>query len=249
MFPAIHGIVSQGGSRSYATILRDDYGADEVWPLVDITSGTTIPAFVNSNRDGVLSGWDLQNTAGPVLGTFAPYSDGITDYGNIATSSLSTAWTPKIGSVFVWAKVADATVWTDNTFRMIVSLYSVPSQRIEIYKANTPNVVEAIVAISSTTTTAIPTTTTDWFSIGASWQDVSTGNLARVYFNGVQVGGDISGFGAGIGTLQTSATIGARSTTLSWKGWLSYTSLNLGGVWTPSDFAAMHAAAAMAGAD
>ncbi|MBD3354305.1 MAG: hypothetical protein GF364_22675 [Candidatus Lokiarchaeota archaeon] len=240
-------------TRSYATILEEDYGADEVWPLVDIASGTTIHAHVNSNRDGTLTGWDLQNAAGPVPGTSAPYSDGANDCGNIYTSNgsdeLADIFDPAEGSFLAWAKVQAASAWTDGESRHILTLGPNSNNRIVLLKNATDNTVIMSYKAGNHADQVVynPFSSTDWFYIGMSWSVAD--DEVRAYLNGSQVGGTQTGLGTWAGDL-TNALIGAYfSTTAIWHGLLAYAAVKFGSVWTPTQFSEMHAAAATAGAD
>lgn len=244
---AMPGVIS---SVPYSSILINTYGASEVWPLVDIASGTTITAKVNTARNGTLAGWDLQNAAGPVPGTLAPFSDGTTtDSGNIFTTSLAGIFNGNVGSVFAWYRVANAGVWTDSTNRLGF-----------VAQVNSTNLVRLLRDVASNTlrlerrgggTVAVTDTSiggsTAWFSLGLSWDTGGSAEL-KAFINGSQVGSTATGIGTFTGTI-VSAVIGASTTlTANWHGWLAYTAVRFGSIWTPTQFANMHNAAASAGA-
>jgi hypothetical protein len=255
--PTSFPILPVGGpARTYAQILVEDFGASEVWPLVNIASGTTIPAFVNSARNGVLSGWALQNTPGPVPGTLAPFSDGTNDFGNIYSTGggvgFADIFNGNIGAAFMWLKAAGAGVWSDGLARRGINWTVNTSNRILIQKPGTANTIQAFHFGGGVNKNVAHTiSTTDWFSVGLSWNTGGGGEL-KVFVDGAQVGTTQTGLGAFTGTLgSTSTLIGSQEVapSLVWHGWLGYAASRNGSIWTPTNFADMHAAAAAAGPD
>jgi hypothetical protein len=221
-------------------------GATEIWPLLDMVSGTTIPAYINSARNGVESGWDLQNAASPIYGDTrsAPYSDGGTDFGNIFTSSLSSVYNGSIGSMLIFAKV-DAAAWTDGTQRCIMRFLSAGTAPITftgLYKSATNNSLMFQYTTNgggSTFTSAVSLST--WFCVGMSWKDASNGAEFRGFLNGAQIGSTVTvtTSNAKVGLSTTNTCIGAANTAgaQSHKGHLAMAAVKYGSVWTPSDFA------------
>lgn len=256
--PMAHRLISgrigtgQDATKSYAAILRDDYNADEVWPLVDIAAGVTIPALVNSDRNGTLQGWNLQNTAGPVTGTLAPYSDGANDYGNIltdvGTTGLKQIFNGTTGSAFVWGKVVNVGAWTDGAVRNLFRLEANATNYILLTKSNTNNRFQFLYFAGATLeiVNLNGLVTTDWFSVGMSWDKTAgASGEVKAIWNGAQTGATQTGLGVWAGAL-TKALIGAETTVpvSVWDGWMAYAAVKFGSVWSPADFLAMHNAAA-----
>jgi len=230
----------EGGAAAatYAEILRDTYGASEIWPLVNISSGTTISAFINSARNGTLTGWDLQNTAGPVTGTLAPYIDGTNDAGNILSASLTSIWSATEGGMLIWGNVS---AWS-GAFRTALSFYD-GSSRAQIQKHN-DNLIMRFYAGSDFGQGALPTTGA-WHSYGIRWSNSE--NLIAYTIDGVQQDTDI---GLSLPSTIDLAGIGEIGNgTLIWAGWLAYAAIWAGSAPSVADFLAMHNAAATAGAD
>ena len=245
----VPGVLDSGGGGDpgavYTQLLIDTYGASEVWRLTDIESGTGILAQVSSARDGVLQGWTLQTGGSPVSGeaTQAPYSDGVNDYGDIATASLSSIFNGQVGSVFMWFK-ADAAVWGSSADRTVLTLSqgNVSTNLILIRLSNSG--VEYFYRAGTVTETHIEAySSTNWTSAGINFN--LGGDLAQFALNGSQVGGDQSGLGTWSGgTL--AAVIGALTTVPSFVmlGSLAYLAVKFGSTWSIAEFAAMHAAVA-----
>lgn len=247
----ISTVLSGGGVAvpTYAEILRDTYGASEVYPLTDIPSGTTIHAFVSGGHDGILTGWDLQNTAGPVAGGSAPYSGGTGDVGNVL--AISTDFNGAVGSAFIFGKVSDVADWSDGATRELFNYKVNNNNWIRMYKHSTLglDVYVAIGGVAKIIRTS--TTTTDWFCLGVSWKDSANGNEVKAFFNGAQSGATQTGFGAWAGTIVTGV-IGSSSASPAanvWKGWLAYQAFKFGSIWTPTNFSDIYAARLTGGPD
>lgn len=207
-------------------------GADEVWPLVDIASGTTIPAFVNGARNGTLTGWDLQNTPGPVPGSLAPYLDGSNDKANIFTTSGSVGLKEVIDfneiSLFSWIKAADAATWTSGV-RWIWRLQWGASDHIAIASTGSnallfrrrQNGANKDITISSISSL-------NWMSVGLSIS--ATSGEMKAYIDGAQAGSTLTGIVSRTVVLDV-AVLGALDlltpATQQWKGWLAYAALNV----------------------
>lgn len=240
-------------ANNYAAILRRVYGASEVWPLVNIASGTAIPAYISSARNGSLVGWDLQNSAGPVTGTNAPYSDGVNDYGSLDTVSLGGIYNGAIGSAVICGKVSAAGDWADGIDRMLLYIYVNANNLIYISKHATLGLrgVAALGSAAKIATAGIPTNQTAWLQVGISWQDNANGDAAKLFVNGAQGGVTMSGFGAWAGA-PTILAVGSSNDSAAanvWKGWQAYCAVKFGSIWTPTNFANMYTALATAGAD
>lgn len=242
------GLMGGGGGScpdfDYEDVLINTYGADEVWPLVDIASGTTITAAVASARNGTLSGWDLKNAAGPFPCTFAPYSNDNADYGDIYSASLSGIFNGDVGSLFCWLKLS---TWTDGLTQYILLLQVDANNYFYVRKSSTNNriTISRTGSGSALNVNVNSLSYTDWFSLGLSW-DVNAGvdGEMKVFVQGAQSGSTSTGLGAFVGSLSSALTLvgSANKAALPLKGWIAYPAVNFGSAWTPTQFAEMHAA-------
>lgn len=250
MLPILNatGVIGGGVSNpTYAELLRDEYGASEIWPLVDIASGTTLSAFIDPARNGTLVGWDLQNAAGAVPGTLAPYLDGVNDYGDILTENGSTGLVDIFdyaeGSIFMWIKHETWTGITDYVFNLRVD----NSNRMIIFIGAANRVEYHYIAGGVDRTIFQSGVTGSWHSVGISWS--VSGNATKFYFDGAQLGATQGAPGTFVGTPSIMSIGSYSGNTFSWLGWLSYCALKFGSVWSNADFQAMHDAASTAGGD
>ena len=226
---------------TYARVLTDTYGADEVWPLVDISSGTAIHAYSNGSRDGTLSGWALQNEDGPVPGSDAPYSDGSSDYGNILTSGggvgLTDIFDSAKGSIIVWVKLNEDA----SGAKLILRLETDSNSRIDFRQNNTTPDTLGVYYVAEGTADFVEidvSALSTWSSLGISWDTAA--DEVKGYLNGSLIGSIQSGLGTWAGTMDT-AVIGAANTTPTnvFDGHLAYMAVKFGSVWSPSDFQGM----------
>lgn len=203
----------------FADTLVNTYGASEVWKLTDITSGTTIPAYVNSARNGVLQGWTLQNSASPVVedAGFAPFSDGTNDYGNLLTSSFQSLFNGDEGSLIAFVKF-NGVSWSDGATRRLFQL-TAGANEIVMNKNTAGGVVISRTATSLKTVTQSNPNTSNWCMVASTWS--VSNNRFRGYFNGSQVGTTQTGLSAWSGGSPTRVLIGASATNpfAVWHGW------------------------------
>lgn len=245
---------SAAAAVPYSTALVNSYGAAEVWPLVNIAGGTAITAKVAAARNGVLSGLTLQNTAGPVTNSLAPLWSGAAPYGNLLTSNgttgLADIFNGTTGSFFMWVKVAAAGVWTDGAFRRIFKFLADANNYISAYKSSTNGTIDFLYDAGGTvkTVSVSSLSSTGWFSVGMSWDKTAGANgEVKAYIDGAQVGTTQTALGTWVNTgwgtglaLLGANTVGASQ---NFSGWLAYSAIKFGAVWTAANFAAMHAAA------
>lgn len=241
------GDVSYG--PAYSGTLITTYGASEVYPLTDIASGTSIPAKVNASYNGTLGGWDLQNSVGPVPGTFAPYNDGsASDYGNLAP--LAAIWNGTIGAIGLCVKVSAAADWTDSTIRYLFRVRSDASNYIMVQKHSDNNKLRILASFGGGSGNFYITsmTSTDWLMVVLTYKDGNNGNEIKAYINGVANAGSITGLNVWSGSPGTVA-IGTdyAGSSSGWKGPIAYSFWKFGSVWTPTQIANMYAALSESG--
>ena len=222
----------------YATRLVNIYGASEVWRLTDIATGTAIPATVSSARNGVLSGWTLQNTASPITGETlkAPYLDGVNDFGNIFSASLASIFDPTLSSIALWIKL-DPSIAV--TFSRIFSLYSASDMYESLAKTYNS------ITWTATSYRVDPNTLADgttnkgvWQLLGASFDEPN--NLIILYDNGTEYSQPMSETWSGA---LTAALLGANppaaTPTQNTMCWMAYAMVKFGSVWRKADWDGM----------
>lgn len=234
LFPVVMG----GAKTPYDQLLINTYGASEVWPLVDIASGTAITAKVAAARNGTLTGWDLQNAAGPVAGTLAPLS-GTNDLGSIFTASLVSAFDGTAGSLIIWCKHTD---WT-TTDQYGMHLYNDVNNFVRItHDAANRLSWQYYAGGTALTRTKTSVTSTAWMCLGITWDKAA--DEVRCYYNGVQEGVTLTSLGVWSGNIQYAGILSFISANKKpWIGHGAYAAVKFGGVWTPTQMQAMYLAA------
>lgn len=240
------GLLDAGSDpgAAYAQLVIGTYGASEYMRLTDIESGTAITAQVDSARNGTLTGWTLQNGDSPVAGESLkpPLSDGVNDIGDIQTASLTSLFDSAEGGVFGWARVSDASVWTDGVFRYPLYLYVDGNNLVFVRKASLSNSLTMRYEAGGTQKTVnVSMSPVDWFSFALTWS-VSADEV-KGYINGSQESFTLSGLGTWVGSLAESTLGAIAGPALVWDGWLAHFALWAGSVPSDADIAAIHAAA------
>lgn len=239
-------------NAEYAAVLAQVYSASEVWPLVNIASGTTITATKLSARNGTLAGWDLRNTAGPFVGTLAPYADGANDYANIYSSNGSTGHADLFSGVTGWASIClkvDTGVWTDGASRFALFLSADGNNFVKLRKSNAANNTFEWAYRAGGTLLSVPIGSlgamTGWFQAVITWdKNAGASGEVKAYLNGTQQSTTQTSLGTWAGALAAAfaAVGGGNGLTNStvWKGWLAYVAVGYGAVLTPTQVAAMY---------
>ena len=195
------------------------------WPLSE-TSGAVANDISGNGYHGAYTGVDLAQP-GIGDGRTAPYFDGANDYTNVYSAGLAAAFNGAEGTLLVWARVADAGVWTDGASRYMMNLYVNASNRIHIVKSSSNNLVAMLYRANGTSQQhSFSAFTLSWLALALTWS--AADDEVCGYANGVAAGVPLSGLGAWAGVLSASTTvIGAYSTTPTgvYLGWLGHAAL------------------------
>lgn len=180
----------------------DDVSLVEVSPMVGIPT------------NGVVLG--SSSGAGGHLTTAYTF-DGTNDLVDTYSPSLNSIFNPSEGTVTGWAKVSGSGVWTDATFRTIVSLQADANNTILVRKTSTNNTLAfQYVAGSTSTSVTTTTSTTGYIFVALTWSKGS--DQVKAFLNGTQVGSTQTGMGTWTGNLSSSATNIGRSVNTFWSG-------------------------------
>jgi hypothetical protein len=109
--------------------------------------------------------------------------------------------------LFAWIKVSDVSVWTDSTFRWVVSLGADSNNLVRMYKPAAANSFtwEYIAGGTTDSVTKTSITETGWICVGLSVS--SSGDAMKAYWQGAQEGATQTGLGTFTGTLDSTPTI------------------------------------------
>lgn len=202
------------------------FGPLSYWPLNDV-SGTTAVCQVNTARNGTYSGPALANDSTGPFNTVAPYFDGINDFVNVYSTSLSDNYNGSELTTMLWLKVFDSSVWSDGVLRRPLMLPRIIlTDSLLLSKETTTNALKAM--YKNGKNVVYTGASADW--ICAVTTVSASGDLLALYINGTQIGTANSlGTWSG-GALNASFNvIGAgRNTGIEpFYGWLAH-----GAIWT-----------------
>ncbi len=151
------------------------YPLNELSGVVAYNYGTLGPT-----KNGVYTGTTLAQMAAPG-GGLAPLFDGVDD---VADTAMGLD--PQEGSVSVYAKVLDASVWTDGLRHCIYGWYCWDDNSFSIFLQYTGNLVGYQQNLwNGNPQRAVVTSTLSWFHCVATWSALADEML--FYFNGVPV--------------------------------------------------------------
>ena len=191
------------------------------WPLWE-TTGVNVDDYTTHDCFGVSV--DLGARAAGSDGVHqAALFDGVKSYVNVWSLGLKLRFNGAEGTIVIWPKVYDNTVWTDGLnhyaccFR--VDLNNQITTRVDatgsLYWNYIAGGVANIVALIATPLT--------FACLGLTWS--KSNDRMRAFYNGPQTGVDKNGLGVWAGNLSATATvIGARNNTPTnpWYGWIDH---------------------------
>ena len=193
-------------------------------------SGTVAYDLVSGRVAGAQNGTHVGVTLGqPGIGdgNTCPLYDGANDYANVHTPAFAGVFSGAEGTVMIWAKVANAGVWTDGTARSLIYLQADGNNYVRIRKSNANNLLEFWYKAGGTFDSVAPAySATIWTPIAITW-DINAGGTGemRAFLNGSQVGATQVGLGVWVGALNgVSTVIGAGTTVpdLVYDGYLAH---------------------------
>lgn len=184
------------------------------------TTGTNAADSSGNGYDGTYVGPTVGALTGPDSEP-APSFDGNNDTVTLNVAGLKAAFGGPEGTLLMWLKVRDVSVWTDSTTRILFDARSLgPTNFVKIQRKSSNN--NMLFAYRSGSVDKELTLTgksdTDWVSMGATWSEGS--DEIRVYWNGVQEGATLTGLGVW-GAQPDEITIGGRAGATVWDGGLA----------------------------
>jgi hypothetical protein len=194
------------------------------WPLWD-RAGVAAEGLI-SGRGGTYTGVTLgQDGIGD--GRVCPYFDGANDYASVYSASLKNAFDGSEGSLMLWLKVNDASVWADGLFRYACRFKCDDDSGLAIYKRDTANrLTLAYTAGGSGKSVEHTTSSPDWLHVLLTW--TRSGDAMKAFVGGVQTGSTQTGLGNWAGSLKSdSCNIGAHNQTpqMVWNGLVAHVAL------------------------
>ena len=175
------------------------------WPLNE-TSGTTADDVSNTNANGTYAGTFTLNQAGIGDGSKAASFNG----GRVSLATpiiaLNAAFNPLKGTMFCWAKMANAGVWTDGVSRILFEIGVDANNRIFFNKSAANNRFDMFYNAGGVSKQIVKSSFSpmDFFSMALTWDTVA--DQVKSYIGGVQNGATLTGLGVWVGALAAGFT-------------------------------------------
>lgn len=198
------------------------------WRLNE-SGGTETEDSSPYGHDGAASGvtWGADGIGD---GATAAALDGINDFVDLHSTSLSSTFDGSLGTLMIWMRAADAGVWTDGTVRRITRfLGNAGSNLLSIYRQTIDGRLTlyrrsgGVIAAEN----LADLTTTAWLCLAITWDE--TADEVKFFCNGAQVGSTHTGLGAwdASGLVLSQCLLGATSTLGGdhWHGDLAHCAL------------------------
>lgn len=223
-----------GGREYYKKVLAT--GPIAYWPQWEPSGGVS-RCLVDSAQNGAYTGVTL-GQPGIGDGRTSPFFDGANDFNNVFTPTfrdrfaLTNHGAPGAvseGAVMVWARVANAGVWTDAVNRRPLSLVVVNGVN-DVYfqkRAGANQFLFVYTAGGVTHFLTIALNTILWFNAMITWS--ASADEVRFYLDGVQQGVTLNGLGVWAGNLAATRTIIGAQVTMPAEVFHGY--LAHGAVW------------------
>lgn len=197
------------------------YSPIAYWPLNE-TSGTVADnAQGDATMDGAYSDVRLGRTAF-VNGEPAGFWDGSLSYCNIYSAALNAAFNGGEGTVSLWLRVSNSSVWADGSTRRALTCRVDASNLLHISKLSSVELLSAnYISGGITKNTNIPASSAGWLHLATTWSAASDQTIK--YLNGIQSGATQTGLGVWAGAFSpTRCLIGGDATTptLVWLGYI-----------------------------
>jgi len=201
-------LVGGGGETYDQKVLAT--GPIAYWPQSE-TAGVTAHCLVNPLQDGTYTGVTLADDLTGPFGTPAPFYDGANDYLNVLTATLGTAFNKDEHTISMWAKMANAGVWTDGLRRVFMSIIGANAGNATLMRkdvANTQFLWYAAWQGSLLNHTRNPIAETGWMYITITRSVIA--NSMQAYYQGAVEGAPVAAIAANVAPL-TVAMIGAST--------------------------------------
>ena len=190
------------------------------WKLNE-TSGTTAAnsTAAGSARDGSYTSVTLAQITGPSAGMGqAGLWNGTSSTVNIFTASLGGAINGDAGTLALWIKVLDSSIWSGTTRFASYLEFADANNQVGHYLAATNTINGRRRAAASTENSSRTTSTTAWFHFAVTW-DKAAGQL-YTYLDGVQ--STVVAISATMSGSLAVARIGSAAVSSFWSGYLAH---------------------------
>lgn len=197
------------------------------WPLNEKSGSVANNFRGNPNKDGTYIGAVLNDNtfiSGAPVPLFVPATP---SRANVYSLNLSNDFNGSRGSLMVWFKPKDSSIWLDGTTRYICSFEADGNNRVSFFKGDGNYILSNYYGAGGTFKyISRYTGYVNWMQMVMTWD--SDADEMKIYFNGKKIGSTQHGLGVWVGSLSSSyCIIGARTVggLYPWDGWVSNVAL------------------------
>ena len=196
------------------------YPMNETAGAAAVNAGT-----LGTAANGAYTGVTLNSTTGPDGINGAPYFDGANDYLDAYSAALAAAFSGTEGSLLIWARVANAGVWSDGILRSAATFRADAGNYARIEKSTVANRRRWIYTANADVDFANQDSVSDtgWACYALTWSD--SADQAVAYIKGAAAAAAMTPIGTWAGALDPNRTlIGAdtKAPANVFHGWLAH---------------------------
>lgn len=175
------------------------------WILGEAAGATAVDQIDSPAQDGTHTAVTL-GQPGIGDGNTCPLYDGAASFTDVYSAAFAGVFDGDEGTIAMWARVANAGVWSDATARLALNFFALPSgDYIQFSKSAAANTFTMQrFAGGAADTVTVATTETDWVHFVFTWSRVA--DEVRGYVNGALHGAPVAGIAAWANALDASRT-------------------------------------------
>lgn len=216
------GMIGQPGTYTDKVL---GYGPIAYWIQGEAAGVTAIDQVNSPAQDGAYTGVTL-GQPGIGDGNTCPLYDGANDYTDAFTATLAGVFDGGEGTVALWARMANAGVWTDGTRRDFYELFVDGPNFVIVRKSTVNGQIDWLYNAGGTLEIVSlgGQTTIDWFPLAITWSaSAGVNGEMRAYINGTQTGATQINLGVWAG-VPGRVVIGASDLAPNnpWSGYLAH---------------------------
>ena len=189
-----------------------------IWSPPDSSVAVDISGYARDGTHDTVSLGQPGFGDGKTSGLYDPAVTSNTDVSVLAPSINGNA-----GSICTWARVRNLGVWSDAVLRALFYVQVDAANYIVVRKSGSVGTLISRYRASGTNFQVSQGgySTVEFFHVAITWDQVT--KIVRVFFNGAQVGGNITITKDWTGAPAVAFIGGAGTSTQNWNGWLQHT--------------------------
>jgi hypothetical protein len=213
------------GAKTYTDKVLS-YGPIAYWPLNE-SAGSVARCYIKSAQNGAYTGVALGQT-GIGDGNFCPSFDGAGDVVNVYSTTLRDAFSSAVGTLSLWAQMANVGVWTDGAARWSTIIRADAQNYVQLRKSSINNVLDWYYVANNVVELVqkAAVSETGWMHLAIIWDKAA--DQMKAYYAGAQEGATQTTLGVWAGSpsaTQTCIGAGNAGGVGSWNGKIAHTAV------------------------